>query len=57
MQLLIVQGDGEIDEELLQIVKGYRRHECDLVRRDAAAIEAATPHKEQNSGRSGRQIA
>jgi len=57
MQLLIVQGDGEIGEELLQIVKGYRRHECDLVRRDAAAIEAATPHKEQNSGRSGRQIA
>ena len=57
MQLPIVQGDGEIGEELLQMVKGYRRHECDLVRRDAAPIEAVTPHKERKSVRSGRQIA
>jgi Domain of unknown function (DUF4388) len=39
MQLLIAHRDQEIGEQLVQMVKDYTTHECDLVGSDAAALD------------------
>ena len=39
MQLLIVHRDPEMGEALVQMMKSYTRHACDLVRSDNAAME------------------
>lgn len=44
MQLLIVHHDGEVGEQLVQMVKDYTSHECDFVRRDTEAIKWARKH-------------
>ena len=45
MQLLIVHRDPEMGEALVQMVKSYTRHQCQLVRSDSAAMDwgAASP--------------
>jgi hypothetical protein len=44
MQLLIVHRDAEIGEQLVQMVKDYTAHECDIVNTDAAALEWGRRH-------------
>lgn len=44
MQLLIVHRDAEIGEQLVQMVKDYTMHECDLVGSDAAALDWGRRH-------------
>ena len=45
MQLLIVHRDAEIGKPLVQMVKDYTRHDCDLVSSDAAAMTWARRHR------------
>ena len=45
MQLLIVHRDPEMGEALVQMMKNYTRHACDLASSDKAAIECARRHK------------
>ena len=45
MQLLIVHHDGEVGVQLVQMVKDYTAHECDLVRGDAAAAQWGKSHR------------
>lgn len=44
MQLLIAHRDQEIGEQLVQMVKDYTTHECDLVGSDAAALDWGRRH-------------
>ena len=44
MELLIVHREAEVGEQLVQMVKDYTTHECDLVGSDAAAVEWARRH-------------
>jgi hypothetical protein len=44
MDLLIVHRDAEMGEQLVQMVKDYTSHECDLVGSDAAALEWGRRH-------------
>ena len=48
MQLLIVHRDPEIGEALVQMVKSYTRHQCQLVRSDSAAMDWARHHPQCN---------
>jgi hypothetical protein len=45
MQLLIVHHDGEVGAQLVQMVKDYTVHECDLVGSDAAAVQWGKAHR------------
>jgi len=45
MQLLIVHRDPEMGEALMQMVKSYTRHACDLVTSDRAAMDWARRHQ------------
>jgi hypothetical protein len=44
MELLIVHRDAEVGEQLVQMVKDYTTHECDLVGSDVAALDWARRH-------------
>ena len=44
MDLLIVHRDAELGGQLVQMVKDYTTHNCDLVASDAAAAEWARRH-------------
>src|ERR1700741_2484457 len=44
MELLIVHREAEVGEQLVQMVKDYTTHECDLVGSDAAAVDWARRH-------------
>ena len=44
MELLIVHRDAEVGEQLVQMVKDYTAHECDLVGSDAAALDWGRRH-------------
>ena len=44
MELLIVHHDAELGRQLVQMVKDYSAHNCDLVHNDAAAVEWARRH-------------
>lgn len=44
MELLIVHRDAEVGEQLVQMVKDYTAHECDLAGSDAAALEWGRRH-------------
>ena len=44
MELLIVHRDDEVGEQLVQMVKGYTVHECDLVGSDVAALDWGRRH-------------
>ncbi|MFN2542366.1 MAG: DUF4388 domain-containing protein [Chthoniobacterales bacterium] len=44
MQLLIVHHDAELGAQLVQMVKDYTTHNCDLVGSDAAAVDWARRH-------------
>ena len=44
MQILIVHRDAEIGAQLVQMVKAYTAHECELVRADAEAFAWAETH-------------
>ena len=46
MQLLIVHRDPEMGEALVQMVKSYTRHQCQLVRSDSAAMDWARRHQQ-----------
>jgi CheY-like chemotaxis protein len=48
MQLLIVHRDPEMGETLVQMVKSYTRHQCQLVRSDSAAMDWARHHQQCN---------
>ena len=48
MQLLIVHRDPEMGEALVQMVKSYTRHQCQLVRSDSAAMDWARHHPQCN---------
>jgi uncharacterized protein DUF4388 len=45
MQLLIVHHDAEVGEPLVQMVKDYARHDCELVDGDAAAMNWGRRHR------------
>ncbi len=45
MQLLIVHRDSEVGEPLVQMVKDYARHDCELVGSDAAAMNWGRRHR------------
>ena len=45
MQLLIVHHDAEVGEPLVQMVKDYARHDCELVGGDAAAMNWGRRHR------------
>jgi hypothetical protein len=45
MQLLIVHRDSEVGEPLVQMVKDYTKHECELVGSDAAAMNWGRRHR------------
>jgi CheY-like chemotaxis protein len=45
MQLLIVHRDSDLAEALVQMVKSYTRHHCQLVTSDASALEWARRHQ------------
>jgi CheY-like chemotaxis protein len=45
MQLLMVHRDPEMGEALVQMVKGYTRHHCQLVPTESAAMEWARRHQ------------
>ncbi len=44
MDLLIVHRDREVGEQLVQMVKDYTAHECDLVDSEAAALDWGRRH-------------
>jgi hypothetical protein len=44
MELLIVHRDADVGEQLVQMVKDYTTHECDLVGSDAAALDWGRRH-------------
>ena len=44
MDLLIVHRDAEVGEQLVQMVKDYTAHECDLVGSDVAALDWGRRH-------------
>jgi hypothetical protein len=44
MEILIVHRDAEIGEQLVQMVKDYTAHRCEVVDSDAAAIEWGRGH-------------
>jgi hypothetical protein len=44
MQLLIVHRDAEMGEQLVQMVKDYSTHDCDLVGSDVAAVDWGRRH-------------
>ncbi len=44
MELLIVHREAEVGEQLVQMVKDYTTHECDLVGSDVAAVDWARRH-------------
>jgi hypothetical protein len=44
MELLIVHRDAEVGEQLVQMVKDYTVHECDLVGSDLAALDWGRRH-------------
>ena len=44
MQLLIVHRDAELGAQLVQMVKDYTRHDCDLVANEADALDWARSH-------------
>jgi hypothetical protein len=46
MQLLFVHSDAELGGQLVQMVKDYTAHECDLVATNASATKWAQRHKE-----------
>ena len=46
MQLLLVHSDAELGGQLVQMVKDYTAHECDLVATNSAATKWAQRHKE-----------
>ena len=46
MQLLLVHSDAELGEQLVQMVKDYTAHECDLVATNSAATKWTQRHKE-----------
>jgi len=48
MQLLIVHRDPEMGEALMQMVKSYTRHQCQLVRSDSAAMDWARRREQCN---------
>ena len=48
MQLLIVHRDSEMGEALVQMVKRYTRHQCELVGSDVAAMDWARRHQRSN---------
>jgi CheY-like chemotaxis protein len=48
MQLLIVHRDPEMGKALVQMVKSYTRHQCQLVRSDRAAMDWARHHQQCN---------
>lgn len=45
MQLLIVHHDPEMGDALVQMVKNYTRHYCDLASNDAGAMDWARRHQ------------
>jgi Domain of unknown function (DUF4388) len=45
MQLLIVHRDSDLGEALVQMVKSYTRHHCQLMSSDASAMEWARRHQ------------
>jgi hypothetical protein len=45
MQLLVVHHDPEMGDALVQLVKNYTRHYCDLVSNDAEAMDWAKRHQ------------
>ena len=45
MQLLIVHHDPEMGDALVQMVKNYTRHSCNLVSNDAVAMDWARRHQ------------
>jgi DNA-binding NarL/FixJ family response regulator len=45
MQLLIVHRDPEMGEALVQMIKNYTRHHCQLVENDKAAMDWARQHR------------
>ena len=45
MQLLIVHHDPEMGDALVQMVKNYTRHYCNLVSNDAGAMDWARRHQ------------
>jgi Response regulator receiver domain. len=45
MQLLIVHRDPEMGEALVQMIKNYTRHHCQLVESDKAAMDWARRHQ------------
>jgi CheY-like chemotaxis protein len=45
MQLLIVHRDPEMGDALVQMVKNYTRHHCQLVPSDSAAMDWARRHQ------------
>jgi CheY-like chemotaxis protein len=48
MQLLIVHRDPEMGEALVQMVKSYSRHQCQLVRSESAAMDWARRDQQCN---------
>jgi hypothetical protein len=44
MELLIVHRDADVGEQLVQMVKDYTAHECDLVGSDVAALDWGRRH-------------
>lgn len=44
MELLIVHRDADVGEQLMQMVKDYTTHECDLVGSEAAALDWGKRH-------------
>jgi hypothetical protein len=44
MDLLIVHRDADVGEQLVQMVKDYTAHECDLVGSDTAALDWGKRH-------------
>jgi Domain of unknown function (DUF4388) len=44
MDLLIVHRDADVGEQLVQMVKDYTAHECDLVGSDVAALDWGRRH-------------
>jgi hypothetical protein len=44
MEILIVHRDAEIGEQLVQMVKDYTAHGCELAKSDAAAIDWGRRH-------------
>jgi CheY-like chemotaxis protein len=45
MQLLIVHGDPELGQALVQMIKNYTRHHCEWVESDDQALDWARQHQ------------